>query len=526
MKHFSRLLALFLAVLMSFCCVSCGDKSVPIEEVYGSESQVYVAVEKVKGKTITAVAGKFFENTEDEQEVKRTFYDNGKKVRFKIDKDVYLVNEKNNTKAELDRVNQSDVLLVELDNGEVFLVTILDNVIVKKTNGQDENYSDEFEPDTSTYPDDNGKIGNFENIVDKDGFIDNKSFTTTKEDTNALRIDGAKVTLSNLRIEKSSDCTKIDNGRLYGLNSALLIRKSAQLKIKDSQIVTDGISATGIFANSKGTVALCDASVISVLEKQSYAAAASSGAILHLKNSSLSAQNASSAGIYAGVGGRIKVEDCEIIADAKTSPALITAGIVKAYNSSFTSRSTESVVVSSGGQVYFKDCNLKGSKDDFTDIKNRDLYSVYLYGDKAEPAVISMDGGSIADTNFNVFRVSGTDAEISINKTQIGSYGSSLIKVTDGGSVSFSAANMLISPKFDVEDGCSISVTVKNGCDMSAKLGDVNSLTKASLKVEDGGRFNLTADTYLESFEGDYANVEFGGYKLFVAGKEVVKNGN
>lgn len=526
MKRFSKPLALLLSLLMAFCCVSCGDDTPSLEEFFTGESQVYVSVSQTKGKKIYANAGKYIETEDIEGEITRTFYENGKTVQFKMNSDISLINEKTGTKADFDNLKTKDVLMVDLDNGEIFLVSVLDSVTVKNDTSKDEDYLADFPEDTSSYPDDSEKIGKAAEILAEDIFIDNKLYSTKDKDTAALRIDSGKVSLSNLRIQKQGDSTNLSNSKLFGLNSALLIRNSANFRIKDSEIVSDAEGATSIFAYSSGTVAYCDSMIISALGKKSYGAAASAGAILHLKNSSVFAGNGGASAVYAGVGGRVKLQDSTLTADAKTSPALIAAGVVKADNCSFSSRSTEALVISAGADVTLNNCRVSGTKDDFEDITNRDLYSIYIYGDKESPAVFNVNGGELASTHSTHFRVSGASAEIALNATIIGSYGASFLKATDGADLNLSFENMLITPKLDIEAGCSLTLTVKNGSNVSAALGDKDGLVKASLVVEDGGVFALTGDTYLESFVGDYANLQFGGYKLFVAGEEVVKNGN
>ena len=65
--------------------------------------------------------------------------------------------------------------------------------------------------------------GDSATTISDDGSYSDTSYSSTGDDENALRIDGATVTLDGISVDKSAgSSSNTENGDFYGVNAALL----------------------------------------------------------------------------------------------------------------------------------------------------------------------------------------------------------------------------------------------------------------------------------------------------------------
>lgn len=92
--------------------------------------------------------------------------------------------------------------------------------------------------------------GTSANTIDSDGTYTDTTYSSTEDDENALRIDNATVTLTDITVEKSEgNSSNTENGDFYGMNAALLAINGANVTISDSQIDSSVQNGNGVFSN-------------------------------------------------------------------------------------------------------------------------------------------------------------------------------------------------------------------------------------------------------------------------------------
>lgn len=65
--------------------------------------------------------------------------------------------------------------------------------------------------------------GSSANTISEDGTYTDTTYTSTGDDENALRVDGATVTLGGITVDKSAGAaSNTENGDFYGVNADLL----------------------------------------------------------------------------------------------------------------------------------------------------------------------------------------------------------------------------------------------------------------------------------------------------------------
>lgn len=96
--------------------------------------------------------------------------------------------------------------------------------------------------------------GSSANTITEDGTYSGTTYSSTGDDENALRVDGAAVTLDGVTVEKSAGATSnTENGDFYGVNAALLATNGATVNISDSTITTTADNSGGIQTTGGGT---------------------------------------------------------------------------------------------------------------------------------------------------------------------------------------------------------------------------------------------------------------------------------
>ena len=95
--------------------------------------------------------------------------------------------------------------------------------------------------------------GSSANTVSENGSYSGKTFVSTGDNENALRIDGATVDFDNITVDKSAGATSnAENGDFYGVNAAILATNGATVTIKKSTVTSATRNGNGVFSYGKG----------------------------------------------------------------------------------------------------------------------------------------------------------------------------------------------------------------------------------------------------------------------------------
>ena len=96
--------------------------------------------------------------------------------------------------------------------------------------------------------------GDSANTISEDGTYSGTAYTSTGDDENALRVDGAAVTLDGITVDKSAGATSnTENGDFYGVNAALLATNGATVTIKNATVTSSAQNGNGVFSYGSGT---------------------------------------------------------------------------------------------------------------------------------------------------------------------------------------------------------------------------------------------------------------------------------
>ena len=95
--------------------------------------------------------------------------------------------------------------------------------------------------------------GTSANTITEDTEVDSETYTSTGDDENALRVDGATVTLKDITIEKTAgSSSNTEDGDFYGLNAGLLVLNGATATITGATVNTSVTNGNGVFSYGEG----------------------------------------------------------------------------------------------------------------------------------------------------------------------------------------------------------------------------------------------------------------------------------
>ncbi len=538
-----KLILLILSAAICLSCTACGGKN-NIEKLYGRRNRVYLEVDDIKSNSLSAEVGTVendlrmnyseyrewlkkytssqTDTTDEQNEQTNTsdinsseeevlyelavpymsFEGYGQQVKLKNNKDIeiYEIKNSHHTESDWDKIKKQDVLRVEFRDGKINEIYILKDCQMET--------EDMVQDDSHDF--DNGDA---EQTINKKGTVSNRSFNTTKADTNALRINKASVTITNVTINKEGDTAEYQDALEFGKNASLLIQQSAKVNLKDSELLSKAEGASGLFVYSENTSVKCEQLIVSTAGEFSPAAVCK-GALLSFKNCEILTKNEYSSGIEA-LGGSVSLNNSRISTYGLYSPTILVKSSLEAKNSRFTSQTSEVLKVM-GGWASFSDCSLSGTKQNFQDVTDTDLYSVLL-----DNGTLSLNSCDFTEVNNNLFKVSG-NCQLGLNDMSIMPTAGSFVSLAAQAHLDLSLTDVSTELSFSATDKADVKVTLSGRCDISGISVGADSPIALSITANDDSSISLSCDTYLTSFTGNLNVVRANGFKLFVAGKQVL----
>ena len=261
------------------------------------------------------------------------------------------------------------------------------------------------------------------NEYSSDETVSDTSLESTGTDENAALIsNGAKVTLDNDEITRtSSDSQGGDNSSFYGVGAAVLATDGTAY-VKDSTITTDSKGGAGLFAYGDGTVYAADTD-ITTQQDTSGGIHAAGGGKLYAWDLSVETNGESSAAIRSDRGGGTMVVDGgTYTSNGVGSPAVYCTADIAVNNADLTANGSEAVCIEGLNSLRLYNSNLTGNMSD--DDQNDTTWTVILYqsmsGDsEVGNSTFQMDGGTITSQNGGLFYTTNTECTIALKDVDI-----------------------------------------------------------------------------------------------------------
>lgn len=378
--------------------------------------------------------------------------------------------------------------------------------------------------------------------IDADTTADGETYSFTGDDENALRVDGATATLSNITVNKTAgSSSSADNGDFYGMNAGLLAQNGATVTIKNATVNTGVKNGNGIFSYGTGTTVNISDSTIRTTGDCSGGIQTTGGGTTNAANLDVETQGNSSAAIRSDRGGgTVNVNGGSYVTNGTGSPAVYSTADVSVSDATLIANNSEAVVVDGKNSVSLTDCNVTGNmtgtyQDDSENIHNIMIYQSMSGDAEVGEANFTAEGGVITAKSGDMFYVTNTDCAISLKNVVFKLANEVFLRVegnsssrgwgkegANGGDVVLDAADQEIDGQILVDDISSLKLNLTEGSGFTGCINPDGAEGTVDVTLSKDSTWTLTGDSYVSSFTGSTDNVIANGYHLYVDGEQVL----
>lgn len=430
----------------------------------------------------------------------------------------------------------SDGTIDDIAVGSVLAVTLNDDgtaasVVVKNMNaGSGFGGSGEVTNGTSA------------NTISENTTESDTEYFSTGDDENALRVDSAEVTLTNITVNKSAgSSSNTEDGDFYGQNAGFLALNGARVTITDSTFNTGVVNGNAVFSYGEGTTVNISDSKIRTTERNSGGIQTTGGGTMNATNLDVQTEGNSSAAIRTDRGGgTVNVEGGKYVTNGTGSPAIYCTADITASNAELTANASEGVVVEGKNSVTLNNCTLTGNMENtYGGDSDENIHTIMIYQSMSGDADIgeayfTAEGGSITGLSGDMFYVTNTDCTISLEDVAFTLANDTFLRVegnsssrgwgtegANGGDVILTAEDQTIEGNILVDSISGLDMTMTNSTFSGAINPDGEGGT-VKVTMDGGSTWSLTGDSYVTEFSGDVSRITSNGYHLYVNGEQIV----
>ena len=381
--------------------------------------------------------------------------------------------------------------------------------------------------------------GSSANTIDEDGSYTNETYTSTGDDENALRVDGAEATLDGITVSKDGgSSSNAENGDFYGVNAALLATNDAQ-------------NGNGIFSYGSGTTVNVSDTKITTTKDNSGGIQTTGGATTNASNLTVTTAGNSSAAIRSDRGGgTVNVDGGSYTSNGYNSPAVYSTADITVKNAKLTATNSEALVIEGKNSITLENCKVTGNMSDTKgSSSSENVHNVMIYQSMSGDAEVgtsefSMTGGSLTAKNGDMFYITNTNCELNLTGVTLKNADSDayLMRVSgnsashgwgtagaNGGNVNFTASKQTLKGDIVVDTISTLNMKLTNS---STFTGTVNIIDNADngtavsdnavITIEKGSTWNLTGNCTITSLTNN-GTINFNGYTITLADGTVLK---
>lgn len=198
-----------------------------------------------------------------------------------------------------------------------------------------------------------------QNTYTEDAAVTGESISSTGTDENAVLVQsGATVSLSDTKIDRTSDAsTGGDSSSFYGVGAAVLTTDGT-VKVTNSSITTDAAGAAGVFAYGDGVAEVLD-TTITTGQDTSGGIHVAGGGTLKATNLTVETSGESSAAIRSDRGGgTMTVNGGSYTSNGTGSPAVYSTADITVSDATLTANGSEAVCIEGLNSLKLTNLNL------------------------------------------------------------------------------------------------------------------------------------------------------------------------
>lgn len=379
--------------------------------------------------------------------------------------------------------------------------------------------------------------------VSEDTSIQGKTYQSSGDDENALRIDGSTVELDGINVNKSGgSSSNTENGDFYGQNAGLLALNGAAVTIKDAEVNTSAVNGNGVFSYGEGTTVNISDSTIQTTENNSGGIQTTGGGTMKAKNLTVETMGNSAAAIRSDRGGgTVEVEGGSYTSNGTGSPAVYSTADITVSDATLTANASEGVVVEGKNSVTLKDCVvISNMENTYNGDEDENIHGIMIYQSMSGDADVgeadfSAEGGIITAKQGDMIYVTNTACTINLQNVQIELANDTLLRIEgndssrgwgtqgeNGGAVTMTASDQILDGNILVDDISSLSLTMSDNTTFEGAINPDGEGGKVNVILSSDSSWTLTSNTYITEFDGDTGNINTNGHHLYVNGEQML----
>ncbi len=388
--------------------------------------------------------------------------------------------------------------------------------------------------------------GNTANLIDTDGTYSGESYSSIGDDENALRIDSAEVSLTDITVDKTSgSSSNTESGDFYGVNAALLATNGAQVTISNANVSSSAQNGNGVFSYGEGTVVNISDSVITTTADNSGGIQTTGGGTTHASNLTVTTSGSSSAAIRSDRGGgTVTVDGGSYTSNGYNSPAVYSTADITVENAELTANHSEALVIEGKNSITLKDCVVSGNmSDDKGTSSDENVHNVMIYQSMSGDAdvgtsMFSMAGGQLISNNGDMLYITNTHCILTLDNVLLSNLDEdgTLMTITgnsashgwgtagsNGASAEVTVSNQTLEGNIIVDTISSLNLTLSENSTFTGTINIVENQAggtavsdNACVTIEAGSTWALTGNCTITSLD-NYGTIEFNGYTITLA---------
>lgn len=431
----------------------------------------------------------------------------------------------------LEDIAAGDILTVEAPDGAK-----AQSAVVRALGGPGEGFGGSGEVNQGTAA----------HTIDTDEQQVETSYTSTGDDENALRIDGATVTLDGITVDKQSGASSnTEDGDFYGMNAAVLATGGAQVTISNADISSAAPNGNGVFSYGEGTVVTLSDSTISTQADHSGGIQTTGGGATYASRLTIHTQGDSSAAIRSDRGGgTVQVEQGSYTTTGYNSPAVYSTADITVRDAVLTAENSEALVIEGENAITLENCTVTGNMSDTQGASSEvNVHNVMIYQSMSGNAEVgvstfSMTGGSLTGNNGDLFYVTNTRCVLALSGVELENRDTDgyLLVVSgndaslgwgtagaNGAQVEFTAQDQQLAGDIVVDSISSLNMVLAGESSFTGAITVVENAQGGSavadnavVTVESGSTWTLTGNSTLTSLTNN-GTINFNGFTITLA---------
>ena len=335
--------------------------------------------------------------------------------------------------------------------------------------------------------------GSSANTISEDGTYTDTTYTSTGDDENALRVDGATVTLDGITVDKSAGAaSNTENGDFHGVNAALLATNGANVTITNATVTSSAQNGNGVFSYGSGTT--------------------------------------------------VNISESMITTTADNSGGIQTTG--------GTANNSEALVIEGKNSITLENCDVTGNMSDTKGSSSEEnVHNVMIYQSMSGDADVgtstfSVTGGTLTAKNGDMIYVTNTHCVLTLSGVTIKNEDAdgALLRVvgnsashgwgtagSNGAQEEFTADGQTLTGNIVVDTISTLNMTLQNGISFTGTINIVDNAqggtavsNNAVVTIESGCTWTLTGDCTITSLTNS-GTINLNGYTITLADGTVLR---